>query len=135
MLFGVQVITVINDDEQTWFTHRRKHGRPSSHHYPGLPPQDAEPVPIALRWTYISGKPSNTVSGQRGFKYPYEVINIAMVGHHHQNGLAMVMRGAIARPDNGLCNQFGDRQTRWCSNHRTRWQALRKFAKELLAVS
>jgi hypothetical protein len=34
VLFGVQVITVINDDEQTWVTHRRKHGRPSSHHYP-----------------------------------------------------------------------------------------------------
>jgi hypothetical protein len=85
MLLRMQVITVINDDEQTWLTHRRKHGRPGSHHYPGLPPQDAEPMAIALGGTHISGEPGNAVSGQRGLKNMYEVVNIAMVGHHHQH--------------------------------------------------
>jgi hypothetical protein len=135
MLLRMQVITIINDDEQTWITHRRKHGRPGSHHYPGLPPQDAEPMAIALGGTQISGEPGNTVSRQCGFKNVSEVVNISMVGHHHQNRPTVVMHGAITRSNNGLCNQFGNRQTRWCSNHRTRWQALRKFAKELLAVS
>ncbi|CAB4538081.1 unannotated protein [freshwater metagenome] len=85
MLFGVQVITVINDDEQTCFTHGRKHGRPSSHHNPRLPAHDAEPMPIALGRAHISGEPGNAVSGQRGLKNMYEVVNIAMIGHHHQH--------------------------------------------------